>query len=513
MKKVIKSIFCLFIVVSLMISVFTFISSAAGTVIGFSNKSIGVGETLTVTLTFDAGEQFYAINAVINYDNNILEYKSGTAAEGGAGILKLAEATSGETKISYSLSFVAKATGSAKVSVTDCFYSAGEGDKPIQGASATVSVKDASLSSNARLKSLSVSAGKLSPKFTASRTSYTVSVKNSISECKIYATAADPNAKVDISENSPLEVGVNNRTITVTAPDGTTNIYKIAITRRETDDPDEPVDENETPENQTINTTVNDINYTVSTDLSTAPIFKGFSLSEAVINNVTVPVSVDENSYFKLFYLKSETSDALIPHTYDEETETFTEVNYFTQGEINYIFADIPENYKLPSGFYPTNLELAGKTIECFGNSNGIANDFYYIYCFYDNKFEFYRYDSEQNVLQRYPEISLVKEKDETISNDVVEEEEQDFISKFKNLTTNSKIVLFGFAVVIIFVILLLILIIVKIVTKKREYQDEKDMFFSNDEFDNIKFDDFSLLTEEESQEESDNNQTQIDEN
>ncbi|MBB3058875.1 cadherin-like beta sandwich domain-containing protein [Mucilaginibacter gotjawali] len=99
-----------------------------------------------------------------------------------------------------------------------------------------------SLSDNANLIGLSVSAGTLTPAFTTATTSYTASVPNSVTSVTVTPTTADATATVTINVvavNSgiasgaiPLSVGPNTITTVSTAQDGvTTKTYTITITR------------------------------------------------------------------------------------------------------------------------------------------------------------------------------------------------------------------------------------------------------------------------------------------
>ncbi len=88
-------------------------------------------------------------------------------------------------------------------------------------------------SSDAALKALSLSAGTLSPAFSAATTSYTASVANTVRSVTVTATANDDNASVAQSPANPvaLRVGTNRITVTVTAEDGTTGAYTVTVTR------------------------------------------------------------------------------------------------------------------------------------------------------------------------------------------------------------------------------------------------------------------------------------------
>lgn len=87
-------------------------------------------------------------------------------------------------------------------------------------------------SSNANLKSITLSAGSLS--FNAATTSYSVSVANSVASVTVTAEAEDSNANVTITPSSsvPLTAGSTTPiTIEVIAKDGTPKTYTISVTR------------------------------------------------------------------------------------------------------------------------------------------------------------------------------------------------------------------------------------------------------------------------------------------
>jgi gliding motility-associated-like protein len=104
----------------------------------------------------------------------------------------------------------------------------------------TVTVNRAA-SSNANLTALALSNGTLSPVFNGAANNYTASVGNTITTITLTPTIADANATVSIggtivgsgnaSGSINLAVGDNMITATVTAQNGTVNIYTITVNR------------------------------------------------------------------------------------------------------------------------------------------------------------------------------------------------------------------------------------------------------------------------------------------
>ena len=321
MKKMVKSLITLSVVFILIASVFAVNVSAAGTVISLNKRSLKVGETVTVTFKFNAGEAMYAISSILNYDASILEYISG-ASSGGAGQLKIVESPSGQSSVSYSISFKALKSGSSVVSASNVSFSGLNEDKALSGASVSIAVTDAAQSANADLKSLSLSDGILSPAFSPSVTTYNVTVKNSVTSCKIYATTADSAATMTVQGSQKLQIGKNTRSVTVTAPSGAQKTYTINITRNETDD--EIIEENPAG---SLNVTIENATFVLVSDISAIELFNGFEIGQVEYNGQQVQVSKSKNGEFSLYYLKSAEGEKVEPYTYNEELKTFEKVN------------------------------------------------------------------------------------------------------------------------------------------------------------------------------------------
>lgn len=90
------------------------------------------------------------------------------------------------------------------------------------------------LSSNANLASLSISQGTLSPKFSASKTQYTVNLNGDVSSIKVNATAADSKDVVYGTGTKSLKPGKNTISVSVAAEDGSTKEYTITVNVDET---------------------------------------------------------------------------------------------------------------------------------------------------------------------------------------------------------------------------------------------------------------------------------------
>ena len=202
-------------------------------VIALSGSTLTKGDALTVTVTF-AADSVGAVDAVMTYDAALLKFESGDSASGEGGVVRISGyADSQVARLQYRLKFTALAAGSCRITVTNStVYSWDEAPVGNPTAGVTVTVQDKTLSANADLKGITLSAGRLTPGFSAGNTVYTVTVENNVTSLNISAVPADEEAKVAISGRASLKVGANVRTVTVTAPAGNTKTYTVTVTRK-----------------------------------------------------------------------------------------------------------------------------------------------------------------------------------------------------------------------------------------------------------------------------------------
>ena len=213
---------------------------AATASISFSDPTVTVGSEVNVTMKVSSSDGALSRSDItLGYDSSLLEFISGTDAEGGAGTIRVNGATNGaETgTLEYNLKFNTLASGRAKVSLSNFeVYDTDESIAEIthQGSSTVTISSAASASNNAILASLVVSPGTLTPEFVNNVTDYSVIVGTSVDTLAINAVTADTGATVAVTGNEQLNMGENNVAITVTAADGSTQAtYNIKVTKQE----------------------------------------------------------------------------------------------------------------------------------------------------------------------------------------------------------------------------------------------------------------------------------------
>lgn len=485
MKNFFKKSLSVLLVIGILATLLTFSVSAAGTTIAFSNKNLKVDDTLTVTVSVNAGEAMYGVSLVVNYDSSVLKYQSG-AGSGGAGTLQIVESPSGETKVSYTLTFTAIATGNCTITVSNCSYSTlgddGAVDRSLTGAGATVNVTDITLSSNANLKYLIPTAGTLSPAFSNSVTSYTIDVPYSTTVCKVNAETEDSAASFIVEGSANLKVGKNTRTIIVTAANGTTKSYTLTINRAA-----EEVTSSETTSSDDGNNGNEDDNpdSLLATSIDALPKIAGFTAKLVDYKDISVAVLSDEN--YTVYFMKEADSDSLSPYSYDEATGLFEKMTFIHQNDYYYLLTDIPEDSYMPSQYYTSSTTINSESVKCYNSSDSVDSSFCYLYCYVDGKYGFYRYDTKENVLQRYPELTLLTQEDVEIDN-----EGGGFIERFNSLTSNSKVVVVCLLLIIVFAVILLVMLLFKFFKGPNYEYDDEDF----DEYDT--FEDFDVIEENE---------------
>lgn len=500
MQKFLKVFTAVLIIAAVAISVMAVPVSAASTIISFSKNNVKVGDTVSVTVTVSENSM-YGAKLNISYNESVLTYVSG--ASGGAGELQIVdESLSGENRKSYTITFKAKKAGNSVISASG---SVGAGipatDVNLKGASATMTVKDVTLSSNANLSSLSVSVGSLSPRFAQSKTSYTVNVKKSVTVCKVYATTVDSGATVEVTGSPNLKVGANVRKLIVTAPSGAQKTYTITINRSDVDEVEESdisSTSSETAEESTaLETVIEGVTYKVLKNISKVNIPSGFDVTKKVYNNIDVQVATDETKTYEFYYLQASGGKVAVPYVYDEINNAFEKVYVIAQGDNAYVVADLPEDYIVPESYYRTSTKINGMEIKCHASTKAEFTDMYYLYCFFDGKYGMYRYDDVEKVLQRSPEFKLYMSDEEQAAADLTEN--NGFGERFNSLSVNAKTIVVGLAIVLVGIVVLIILLVIKFTAPKQ--MSGEDSEFTEDEFDNIKFNaNFEIISGEETE-------------
>ena len=497
---------------------------AQGLGLSVSSSSIAVGKTVKVTVSMPSG--YFGTVVISSSDEGVL-------SNGGDGVANIGDAAGYPT--SQSFSFTAKAAGSCTIKAYCTVVGDAEGNDAggtITGASTKVTVKSASSnndsnsnkdnkdnsgsntgndsnankdnenkeekkSSNASLGSLVISAGMLSPEFSAATKDYTATVDYSCSSLAVTANPADSKASVtSVTGNDSLEVGENTVSVVVTAEDGSTSTYNIVVTRRAEDDP-----ENADKQDNWKKFDINGTEWTMVNDIPEDVVPEGFEHSKTVIDGLEYNTLHGTFGDITLVYLQSESGNGLF--VYDAAQNAayeFVRIN----SESHFIVVLLPKVDDVPDGYNEVSLSIEGKGVVTayqtkVEKTDDQTKDFYLVYAMNDNgESGWYTYDSVDGTYMR-----------NELSTPTVAQEENDTTKSELVPGIANKYLVLAAILVLIIIILALLLLVVIVKNKKCTANEENDEEDDTKEFD-IEENDIEANDDDDAQESAE--ESQIDE-
>lgn len=460
--------------------------AAANISVSVDKSNVKVGDTVTVTLSITSG---YGAQGILQKSSGVLGGSSDELFTIGAGV-------GDEQKFSYKATSVGTCTFSIQEPLGDTTDVYG-GTPSIGVGSATVTVTSASSnndsnsnkdnkdnsgndnnsnkdnenkeekkSSNASLGSLVISAGTLSPEFSAATKDYTATVDYSCSSLAVTANPADSKASVtSVTGNDSLEVGENTVSVVVTAEDGSTSTYNIVVTRRAEDDP-----ENADKQDNWKKFDINGTEWTMVNDIPEDVVPEGFEHSKTVIDGLEYNTLHGTFGDITLVYLQSESGNGLF--VYDAAQNAayeFVRIN----SESHFIVVLLPKVDDVPEGYNEVSLSIEGKGVATAyqtkaEKTDDKTKDFYLVYAINDNgESGWYTYDSVDGTYMR-TELSTPT---------VAQEENDTTKSELVPGIANKYLVLA--AILVLIIIILLLLLIVSAVKNRKykamDYHDDDD--------------------------------------
>lgn len=463
---------------------------AQGLGLSVSSSSIAVGKTVKVTVSMPSG--YFGTVVISSSDEGVL-------SNGGDGVANIGDAAGYPT--SQSFSFTAKAAGSCTIKAYCTVVGDAEGNDAggiITGASTKVTVTSASSnndsnsnkdnsgsntgndsnankdnenkeekkSSNASLGSLVISAGTLSPEFSAATKDYTATVDYSCSSLAVTANPADSKASVtSVTGNDSLEVGENTVSVVVTAEDGSTSTYNIVVTRRAEDDP-----ENADKQDNWKKFDINGTEWTMVNDIPEDVVPEGFEHSKTVIDGLEYNTLHGTFGDITLVYLQSESGNGLF--VYDAAQNAayeFVRIN----SESHFIVVLLPKVDDVPEGYNEISLSIEGKGVATayqtkVEKTDDQTKDFYLVYAMNDNgESGWYTYDSVDGTYMR------TKLSTPTVAQDENDTTKSELVPGIAN-----KYLVLAAILVLIIIILLLLLMVSAVKNRKykaMDYHDDDD--------------------------------------
>ena len=494
--------------------------AAANISVSVNKSNVKVGDTVIVTLSITSG---YGAQGILQKSSGVLGGSSDEYFTIGAGV--------GDVK---SFSYKATSVGTCTFSIPrlDDTTDAGGGTPSIGVGSATVNVtspssnndsnsnkdnkdnsgsntgndsnankdnenKEEKKSSNASLGSLVISAGTLSPEFSAATKDYTATVDYSCSSLAVTANPADSKASVtSVTGNDSLEVGENTVSVVVTSEDGSTSTYNIVVTRRAEDDP-----ENADKQDNWKKFDINGTEWTMVNDIPEDVVPEGFEHSKTVIDGLEYNTLHGTFGDITLVYLQSESGNGLF--VYDAAQNAayeFVRIN----SESHFIVVLLPKVDDVPEGYNEISLSIEGKGVATAyqtkaEKTDDQTKDFYLVYAMNDNgESGWYTYDSVDGTYMR-----------NELSTPTVAQEENDTTKSELVPGIANKYLVLAAILVLIIIILALLLLVVIVKNKKRTANEVNDEEDDTKEFD-IEENDIEANDDDDAQESAE--ESQIDE-
>ena len=484
MKVLTKRIIPFIITFCLLLSFLTVSTAAAGSSIAFSKSKLTVGENLTVTVRFStsSGDPMYGVEGYVTYDPSVIEFVSaGTGANLlTKGKVKLVLTAEGKTNISTTLKFKAIKAGQSTISAEQLVYAGEEEEKMLKGSSAIVVVisKSTQASSNANLKSLTPSSGTLTPKFDPNVTSYSVTIPYEVSELWLSLVKADSKSTYQVDGNRFMKVGVNKRSIKITAENGKTKTYVVNITRLDQTGK-VPTETEEEPLNKITEVIVDGQSMYVQEDFSTETVPTGFEVIDYAYDEKTIP-ALSDGTYI---LISLRTPDASQQGFYVVNDDgSFTKLVTLNVGGKDY---NVLPTKQTPLGYTLTNdYEINGVKLPVYKSEKAELADFVTVYAKGPGGLVgFYNYDTVDQTMQRAIGLEFAGEEKEENENQEVSV--SGIIDSFFGLSTNLKIVIITILAIMVLLLAAIIVLIVKIATagkeKKTSIDDDSEYFEDDD--------------------------------
>lgn len=488
MKKITSYILSVLIMTIVVFSNKNIVLAAGSISVSASKTTVKVGDVVTISTSISPGE--YGVNATLTKSSGAFEFVEGDNiySDGGTpnNSIKVKAVSEGSCTFSVrvinafddQLKETSMSSGSVTITATsassnndsnsnkDNKDNSGSNTGNDSNANKDNENKEEKKSSNASLGSLVISAGTLSPEFSAATKDYTATVDYSCSSLAVTANPADSKASVtSVTGNDSLEVGENTVSVVVTAEDGSTSTYNIVVTRRAEDDP-----ENADKQDNWKKFDINGTEWTMVNDIPEDVVPEGFEHSKTVIDGLEYNTLHGTFGDITLVYLQSESGNGLF--VYDAAQNTayeFVRIN----SESHFIVVLLPKVDDVPEGYNEISLSIEGKGVATAYQTKGEktddqTKDFYLVYAMNDNgESGWYTYDSVDGTYMR-TELSTP-----TVAQDENDTTKSELVPGIAN-----KYLVLAAILVLIIIILLLLLIVSAVKNRKykaMDYHDDDD--------------------------------------
>ena len=345
--------------------VMTFMNSipvqAAPSVSVTGGKTIREGEKVTITVTGSL-ENLGGLSGNLSFDTGILKFISSNseATNIQGGVISFVSTNSANGKISVSFTFQAIKTGKSSISAgcklandTDEFQASGGTTVTVAAPGNTTPGTNppaSNKSTDARLSSLIVSPGALTPAFDPGVYNYKLQVEVGTTEVAVSAKPAHAKAVVSsVNGATGLVKGPNTVTVVVKAENGNTATYTIQV------------QVGLYPEQVVIEAKVGDKNLKVKNDLTGVALPAGAVVTPIEIGGETVQGISYNNGMLTLVMLVDEQGAGAL-YVYNSDGPTYTLFQEVSVPASQYVITAFEKKFKIPKGYKKVLITIGGYT-------------------------------------------------------------------------------------------------------------------------------------------------------
>ena len=288
---------------------------------------------------------------------------------------------------SVTYTFVAKAAGTATITVKPIDAADYDGNvfSAVKSVTITVGNKTTStkkeLSSDNTLSSLSIDGVNLEPAFNKNTTSYNVNLEAGVTKINVKATPNDKSAKVTGIGEIEVSEGNNNIEVVVTAENGSTKTYTITANVKEYDP---------------INVKVENSKYTVVRNIKNVTAPNGYEETKIKIKGEEVPAFKNKTTGYTLVLLKDDKGNQNFYIYKDKKYILYKEYTF------NKIILYPMELKKVPKGYKKTKITFNDDKIIAYKKNKKSNYALIYGMNVETGKKHIYMYDKEEDTLQIY---------------------------------------------------------------------------------------------------------------
>lgn len=430
--------------------------------VAFSDPSVMVGNEVTVTMKISSDTPLGTAEVMLSYDPGILEFISGTSANGGAGAIKvLGTMESADQKtFSFQLKFKTLKAGNSKITVTSQeIYDVNANALTLskKGNSTVKVTSPATYSKDATLKSLKISPGTLTPGFSSSVENYTAEVDANTTDLVVNAVAANAGARVTLQGEKNLKVGANAVVVKVVAEDGqTVKKYSIQVTKPEggeTTPADNSNGETKDAQFGDVTVAINGTEYSIASSFDESSLPEGFELQNYQYKGNEVMAGKGLEKDLLLLYLKDNSGNGGF-FIYNENADSWSQFVQVKTTTKAIVITPLDEDTVVPEGFSERTVNIDGTQVTGWAIKSEKEPDYCLFYAMnWNGEKSFYRYDISEQTIQRY------------FDSEVSGPQYNKLEKSYKKLNGNYRLqffVLIGFGVLVLVLLVIIILLVKK---------------------------------------------------